>query len=711
MIVCFTVSREVANDIQAAISMEDFRAPGGDERMAIVISAIVKEFRTHEGTQLLEMETYLFETPNSTCLNLKRPESFDALHVTGSAFLSFIEGCNSSSISLIMGLLIREFDADGWTHNRLCHLMLNTVAHRLPAQYLCVFLSEVFRKLESSDGIATAILADSIGELLKSNRSPLGYTALEFTGNLLKLLRKQKSNLLDAPNDTRASFIAYKIPPPRTVFSICNAFVSLLRNANFALQKYEIIEYLLSKSFFPSIPSDSVEKHKSLQLPTDLDRHSLGTVTLESNEENHFKSIVWGILFALAEEGTLPSVLRFAFVDIHVKLFELLFKMISSDTDEHFSLNTIVFWRELISNGLSIIPNRPRQEVLAGNCPPASGTVLGKISTYILAKTRVALASFFNLQETSCNISILHVAAVMSLIKSILSECDYSNLISFCSFTLWMRKVSLRLNMFSFEDRACITLFSNCVIQAIGTRIVQQGKNGFLYQLATDHISRMSEYGMSMISMEDTYNMSISGPIISSSNNCNDLIEMIPATKKIKKAILHDMRDSEVSSEAKTTVDIFENEYLIDMDNAVVSAYGNNSSRSAGSSFLHHPFLSVQSGHDRMSGKKTVGTFSRLSQLGVDASVQSAITAPAFYRASEGLNRTAARTLAASSTSLNDSDSHSLATLVRNADVLDSQFDVLSSRARETSRKEKTKSAMLFSSAKAPSGNFEDKTN
>lgn len=669
--------------------------------MAIVINAIVKEFRAHEGTQLTSLEMNLIEGSNSIT---KQTKPYGALHIAGSAFLSLIEGCNSSSISLIMGFLFREFDADGWAHNRLCHVMLNTVIHRLPAQYLCVFLSEIFRKLETSDGISTAILADSIGELLKSNRSPLGYTALEFTGNLLKLLRKQRSNLLDAPRDTRSSFAKYTVPPPRTVFAICNAFVSLLRNANFALQKYEIIEHLLSKSFIPpSMYADWSEKHLPLQLPTELDRHSLGTVTLDSTEENHFKSIVWGILFALAEEGTPPSVLRFAFVDINVKLFELLFKMVGFDYDDNFSLNTIMLWRELLSHGLSIVPNRPRQDGSAGALPSAAGIVLGRPSIYILAKTRVSLANIFKLRDHSYPISIIHVTAIMALVNVIVLECDVRNLIMFSSFVLWMHGTALRFDFFTFEDRACVTLFSNYILQSIGAQIEQKGRHGSLFELTGEYIARMNKAGMSLISMEDTYNMSLSGPIITAPTDCDELLEMIPKPGEIKRAFLRDAHDAHLSSEVEAIAALLDQEYTLESDNALISAYSQNPDRPVASSFLHHPLMNAPNAKRASSGKSVIGTFSRFSQLGVDASTQSAITAPAFYAATEGFNPTAARALTVSSTSLNHSDIQSLASSIQNTDVLDSQFNVLSSRARDQSRKEKTKSALLFSMAK-PSG-------
>lgn len=401
----------------------------------------------------------------------------------GSALVTLIEGSSSTTVPMIMDSVFGEFSKDGWTHPRMWGAVQSILINGVPAQYLCVVLSELFRRLETEDVNFITVLTDMIAEILRSNRSPLGYSALELTSNLLKLLRRQKGSLFISNNlEMRASFAKFEVPPPKTVFSICNAFVSLLRNANFGLQKYEIIEHIIGRAFFPgsliSGSNNSFRVGTPVASVLDLERHSIGAVTLDSIEEGHFRSIVWSILFALAEEVTPPSVLRLAFVEVHIKLFELLFCMLRVP-DSEFCLNSLVFLQQLLINGLAIVPNR--RTTVDSPVSIVSTITLGRSSNYVLTKIRVALGILVT-EVAEDFITIVHIAAIFALLQAIIPQCDLVHLAYFLRFNLWLHKTCLGINRLTFEDRACVSLFTNYILQDIGKFLA----NGYLTELANE---------------------------------------------------------------------------------------------------------------------------------------------------------------------------------------------------------------------------------
>lgn len=650
------------------------------------------------------------------------------MQVVGLSFVHLVEGSNSTTVPLLLDCLFKQFDADKWIHQRLSGGLLNILVHSVPAQFLCVVLSEFFRKLEETEDNVTTVLANTIAELLRSNRSPLGYSGLELARNLLKLLRKQRP---DATEATRASIIQAKVRPPRTIYAICTAFVALLRNANFALQKYEIIESIIQKSFFggtstglevgKSVTDHSLSLGESSQLTLPVsttERHSILTVTLDQSEEYHFRSVVWGILFSLTEEGSSSSVLRLAFVEVQVKLFDTLFKMVRMG-DEDFILNTLVFWRQLLVHGLPIAPNRRGIHTVAAPdsgaaaagtsspLPSISSSItsgLGRPSLLILANTRLALAYLATSRDLA--LSLTHVTAIMSLIKSLLGECDLAQLGIFLTFISWLHGKFSNVVEWTIEDRACITLFALKVAHEVG--VVQKrlcGPSGEdpteLLHLIDDSLKRLHEAGMEDAEMDDI--LDVTRPVFSLFHSSGEGIKLntiMPSDTSLISAFQSSCNRAELPIDLRP--------YSTQEDQNFVAGAGASAMQGRGleKATFHRSTLPTPTGTNRLS---------RLSRLGVGTGIglasSSAITAPAFYQlehtaGSTGLGVIPARALTVSSSSLAHSDAHSLAGTAAStslaaagslsADPLEERFDQLSVRMKEKRQKDRATSMLLF---------------
>lgn len=130
-------------------------------------------------------------------------------------------------------------------------------------------------------------------------------------------------------------------------FQILNLYdlyvVSILRNTNFAPQKYEILNHVILRAFLPKEkPRGLLTVDTQTNGPYISDHHSLATVVLDSAEEKQFRAVTWSVLYSMAEESLPSSILKLAFVEIPTKLFDsLLLMVVNSDTGTFHSFKFI----------------------------------------------------------------------------------------------------------------------------------------------------------------------------------------------------------------------------------------------------------------------------------------------------------------------------------------------------------------------------------
>lgn len=660
----------VANDLLAVVTMEDFRAPRGEARVSIIINKIFWQLYSVDAAHISPQ--IILQRDRS-----KRPLSTFEYQV-GVSFIKLTENSNSTSIPIIIASIFREFDSDGWSHQKLCTNLLNLLALSIPAQFICVLLSEFFKRLERAEDNVVVILMDTISELLLSNRSPMGYSAIELATNFIKILRKQRPHASEEP---RTSFIATKIPLPRTIFSIGNVLVSLIKNANFALQKYEIIEHLISKAYFPSETAASSNRVASssnfLQFPNQnggfadigihasgesiVERHNVGTVILNSTEESHFQSVVWGILNALADQSSAPNALRLSFVEIHVRLFEQLFQM-SLSFDPEFCLNSLVLWKRLLENGLSVAPMKRINMEIKNHSPPRASSelsataskyksslqnlvssndcstsvipmttdpagLISRTSLYLLTKSRAIMITVCK----KLHVTVLHYAAIFTIVEALLRDCDFTQLAYMLNFILWLHSSVGMQERFTFQDRVCISMLT------AGSMVHAGCLFGIdtLKKMGEEIQTKMKNIGVEIVGPDQILDLTKADSLISGYKQF-DPADLIPSPKLIYETVISGINDDKSKS---AVYEIFGQSYTSETDGIILN--GIQATTIENGSMMpvrgKHKDLAENAGRNMSVVGSATTIFSKISQLRSNSS--SIITAPAYYRTSSKITQ------------------------------------------------------------------------
>lgn len=204
--------------IQGLVGMEDFRAHGGQERLDTLIRAIIAHMDASKGE---------CEAVSNAYVSLIRGLPFPSFPIFMTAFFLMVgDACKASSCD--------KCPAIGAS--------LQLLVRHAPSGILCIFLTEIFRQLEKATEPVLSLLVDTLADLLLSNRGPLGYTALDISSNLMKLLRKQRP---PAPPDTRRSILQPTTTgPPRAVFAISNclgtpSYLIIIQCSSFDFEEHQ----------------------------------------------------------------------------------------------------------------------------------------------------------------------------------------------------------------------------------------------------------------------------------------------------------------------------------------------------------------------------------------------------------------------------------------------------------------------------------------
>lgn len=202
----FRISELEIRTLQTVISMEDFKTFQGDLRMSLLVGTFLRYFST--GSYELLFDGY--QMRQGTPILEKMTTSFQML----------VKGMNTVCLEYFMTAMFGIFKPKTEICMEATRYMFLILIKNIPSQFLCIFLTEIFRQLEKTDEHNLVILIDTVTDLILSNRGPLGYTAIDLACNFIKLLRKQRP---PPPTNIRASFFTLTNPPPKSVFAICNA--------------------------------------------------------------------------------------------------------------------------------------------------------------------------------------------------------------------------------------------------------------------------------------------------------------------------------------------------------------------------------------------------------------------------------------------------------------------------------------------------------
>lgn len=603
------------------MQFDDFRSPFGIKRLECLFELLLNELSTLDVDVLYQSSV--------------GPESSTKTFIR--SLKTLFETSNSTTLPVIIQEIANGFDRLYNASVKFFHFILSLLIHNVPAQHLCLLISEFFQKIEASNDRVACLLTEAIADLLKSNRSPLGHSAIEILDRFLKIIRKKQRGQSHANSD-------YSNASSLIIFTICSAATSILSNASFTLQKFEIIEALLTRTFL---------KSQQTELNNLSSEHSL------SNEDTQYISVIWGILFSLAENEVLPSIRKFAYMEVNVRLFELLFKMVFM-FDSSFQINTFVLWRILLHNGLNIAPHR--QSDLQESSLACS---YNSTSQYIFTKTRITLASYFNrLVVKSEEISINHLAAMLSVIRNIIYQSDLIQTIHFLKFILWMVSIYSKMTTSTDVEKLYVLLCCYYTIRSAGYHCSLDELS-----LYTSHkIDLLSKAGIKLNDIEELINIRYLDPL----NYSVDMIDYIPNAEEIF-SIFRKFSASLTAQELKDRVEPELTDLHYDLEAEIACLNGIK----AEIDFVCRPLTSSKL--PRIPEIKNTGVLARLSNSGnISTSIN---TAPPLIKGHYSVIPSSTGSMI----SLRKELSHSTSQI----DLLESQFDSLSLNATNTRNKTK----------------------
>lgn len=189
--------------IQSVLLMDDFKTAFGGERINAIIACLMMEIGK----------------------NGSFADSFK------DCFVGLVQGANAVSIQYI-NTAILCWRGRGWPGSipqAILHLI-----HHLPSQLLSVFLSDLFKEIAAAtkdqrndvevQEQEICVLVEALGELLQSNRGPLGYSAVGIARNLQRILRRER--IADSGHQSMHHYSANNrkmLTHTKSVYATCNA--------------------------------------------------------------------------------------------------------------------------------------------------------------------------------------------------------------------------------------------------------------------------------------------------------------------------------------------------------------------------------------------------------------------------------------------------------------------------------------------------------
>lgn len=187
--------------IHSILQMDDFKTAFGRERINAIIACLMSEWG-------------------------ENADSFK------DCFIGLVQGANAVSIQYINPAILC-WRGRGWPES-IAQAALHLIRH-LPSQLLSVFLSDLFKEIAAAttkdqrkdvevQEQEICVLVEALGELLQSNRGPLGYSAVGIARNLQRILRRERIaddsiNYATANGNRNRKLVAHT----KSVYATCNA--------------------------------------------------------------------------------------------------------------------------------------------------------------------------------------------------------------------------------------------------------------------------------------------------------------------------------------------------------------------------------------------------------------------------------------------------------------------------------------------------------
>ena len=249
------------------------------------------------------MKNYSEFLPNST----DKPQS-DIRNISEAGQKSILVISNllskstASTLPVVINALFEICERNNWSPKPLCMFLFGSLALNVPSQFLFVVISSIFKYFDniSYQENTYVTLMFCIYQILQANRSPLGFSAIELTSNVLSRAKVATlHNQISLPIILSAECIG-SLPESVSMCVFC--LIAVFQNTNFMTQKYDILVYTLKRNF--RLLNENISQLSSRDT-TISDRHSIVTETVNP-ASFQFLQIVW-IFFSSAFSESLKT--------------------------------------------------------------------------------------------------------------------------------------------------------------------------------------------------------------------------------------------------------------------------------------------------------------------------------------------------------------------------------------------------------------------
>lgn len=296
--------------------MEDFRNDFGLKRIRTVVETIWTNMKGFSDFLPNAAGKSLPDTHNIT-------ESGQRCIITLSNLLG---KSTATSLPMVINTLFETCEINGWEPKSLCMFFFSSVALHVPAQYLFVVISSIFKHLEMMKyhDAATVSLLFCVYQILSHNRSPLGFSAIELVKNVLEQTRIATARgSVSLPVILTSASVSSL---PESVSMCCFCLLAVFQNNAFMTQRYDILTYVLRKNF-----RQVMEQLETRDLAKDAhisDRHSVTTETLGPTSFQFFQ-VVW--IFMAGAFSEQPKMAKFSLSQSPAVFFDKILRLLPID--------------------------------------------------------------------------------------------------------------------------------------------------------------------------------------------------------------------------------------------------------------------------------------------------------------------------------------------------------------------------------------------
>lgn len=204
--------------------------------------------------------------------------------------------------------------------------LFGSLALNVPSQFLFVVISSIFKHLDSAtyQEISYVTLMFCIYQILQANRSPLGFSAIELTNNILSRAKVTTlHNQISLPIILSEDCINTL---PESVSMCVFCLIAVFQNTNFMTQRYDILVYILRKNF--RLVNENISSQHNSRDNSLSDRHSIITETVNP-ASFQFLQIIWIFLSSAFSEH--PKISKFSLIQSPSVFFEKLLNILKID--------------------------------------------------------------------------------------------------------------------------------------------------------------------------------------------------------------------------------------------------------------------------------------------------------------------------------------------------------------------------------------------